>query len=99
MLDRSAESDETPALQLVCLAQRDVTYAPLQHLHGSSTVNVMFLHPGGIFHGDQNDPEVPFFVKGPRMDAGWPRLPLLRISDFARQVKVREIPSHVAVIA
>jgi hypothetical protein len=59
----------------------------------------MFLHPGGIFHGDQNDPEVSFFVQRPRMNAGWPRFPLRRISDFPRQVKMREIPSHVTVIA
>src|SRR5260370_15244446 len=50
MPDRRAEGDESPALRFMSLPERGVPYVPFQHVHRGRAVNVMFLHPGGIFH-------------------------------------------------
>src|ERR1035437_10089506 len=69
VLDRSAESQETPILQVVYLPLRLVTDGTLQHLHRACAICVMCLYRGGTFHTNQNNPKIRLFEKSPSINA------------------------------
>ena len=59
---------------------------------------MVFIYPGRSFHTNQNNSKVILFEECLGVDPFGPRLVVLELSHFVRQVKVREIGDHRPVI-
>ena len=83
VLDRSAKGQKIPGAQFINLALCVVSYVALQYLHGACAIDMMFLHLGGSFHADQNNPKILLLIERSGMYARRPGLALLGFGHFA----------------
>src|ERR1017187_4604718 len=70
----------------------------LQHLNRACAVCVVLFNPGGSIHANQNNSKVFLFEKSLGVDPFGPRFVMLELGHFMRQVKLRKLSRHRAVI-
>jgi hypothetical protein len=96
--DRVAEGEESSVGEVVGLAvDGDADFA-FEDLNGEGAVGVVFLHVGGVLHGDEDYAEVVLFEESFGVDAGGPGFFVLGFGDLFGEIELGDLVDHGAVL-
>lgn len=70
----------------------------LEDLDGDGAVGVVFLHVGGVLHGDEDDAEVVLLEEGLGVEASWPGPLLFGVGYLFGQVEMSDLVDHGSVL-